>query len=69
MNDPDLYLVRVWHADRGFRASLRRVDEEEAHVFHSADAMARFLAGSSGDEPLAGKDGSATDSARRDRPR
>ena len=53
MNDPDLYLVRVWHGDRGFRASLRRVDEEEAHVFHSAEGVARFLAGTKNGEPRA----------------
>ena len=45
MDDATLFLVRVWHQGQaGFRASARRVDEEEAHLFGEADALARFLA-------------------------
>jgi len=44
MDDVLLYLVRVWNRIDGFRASVRRADEEEAHVFDSPDALARFLA-------------------------
>ena len=45
MDDATLFLVRVWHQGQaGFRASARRVDEEDAHLFAEADALARYLA-------------------------
>jgi hypothetical protein len=48
MDDTTLFLVRVWrHGRAGFRASARRVDEEDAHLFAEADALARYLADSS----------------------
>ena len=50
MDDAILFLVRVWHQGQaGFRASARRVDEEDAHLFAEADALARYLA----DAPIA----------------
>ena len=49
MDDAILFLVRVWHQGQaGFRASACRVDEEEAHLFSEAEALARYLA----DSPL-----------------
>jgi hypothetical protein len=45
MHDATLFLVRVWRDGRdGFRASARRVGEEEPHLFGEAEALARFLA-------------------------
>ena len=45
MDDAILFLVRVWHQGQaGFRASARRVDEEDAHLFAEPDALARYLA-------------------------
>lgn len=46
MNDPVLFVVRIWHGlASGFRASVRRVDEEEVHHFSRPDEVARFLSG------------------------
>ena len=37
-----LFVVRVWR--RGsFRASVRRVDDEDTHLFLRADELARYL--------------------------
>jgi len=48
MDEATLFLVRVWrHGRTGFRASARRVDEESAHLFSEADALARYLADAS----------------------
>lgn len=45
MHEAILFLVRVWRDGRtGFRASARRVDEEEPHLFGDTEALARFLA-------------------------
>jgi hypothetical protein len=50
MDDATLFLVRVWHQGQaGFRASARRVDEEDTLLFGEAEALARYLA----DAPLA----------------
>ena len=44
MNDPELFLVRIWHQlASGFRASARRVDEEETHHFSQPEEITRFL--------------------------
>ena len=44
MNDPELFVVRIWHRlAGGFRASARRVDEEETHHFSQPEEIARFL--------------------------
>jgi hypothetical protein len=42
--DPDLYLVRIWRSPGAFRATVRRVDEDELHCLHSAQELAEFLA-------------------------
>ena len=44
MDEADLFLVRVWHQSLGFRASVRRVDEEQVRMFADAEQLARFLA-------------------------
>lgn len=44
MDDAALFLVRVWHGRAGFRASARRLDEEQAHLFGAPDELARYLA-------------------------
>ena len=43
MDDPRLYLVRVWR-ERGFRASARAADECEPHWFSSPVELGDFLA-------------------------
>lgn len=44
MTDPEIFIVRVWRQlAAGFRASARRVDEEEAQFFSRPEAIARFL--------------------------
>ena len=44
MSDPELFVVRVWRQlASGFRASVRRVDEEETRHFSEPDDVTRFL--------------------------
>lgn len=46
MTDPEIFIVRIWRQlAGGFRASARRVDDEETHHFSRADDVARFLGG------------------------
>ena len=47
MDEAILFLVRVWQARAGFRASARRLDEEQAHLFQAPEALARHLASAS----------------------
>ena len=45
MTHSDLFVVRIWHQIAGgFRASVRRVDEEETRHFSEPDQVTRFLA-------------------------
>lgn len=45
MFDPQLFVVRIWREIAGgFRASVRRVDEEETRHFNQPDEVARFFA-------------------------
>jgi hypothetical protein len=37
-----LFIVRVWRRD-GFRASVRRVDDEDTRLFAAACELARYL--------------------------
>jgi hypothetical protein len=40
-----LFVVRVWHpAAGGFRACVRRIEDDRASHFVHADELARFLA-------------------------
>lgn len=44
MTDPEIFIVRIWRQlAGGFRASVRRVDEEEVHLCTAADEVVRFL--------------------------
>lgn len=44
MTDPEIFIVRIWRQlAEGFRASVRRVDEEQPHHFTAVVEMARFL--------------------------
>jgi hypothetical protein len=44
MGDAQLFLVRIWrHFSGSFRASVRRVDEEQSRLFTTADELARFF--------------------------
>lgn len=54
MTDPEIFIVRIWRRlAGGFRASARRVDEEEPHFFSQPEAVARFLAESGDTDGLA----------------
>jgi hypothetical protein len=44
MNPMSLFLVRIWHRDGGFHASVRGVGEEEPMHFDDARPLAEFLA-------------------------
>lgn len=45
MTHSDLFVVRIWHQIAGgFRASVRRVDEEETRHFSEPDQVTSFLA-------------------------
>jgi hypothetical protein len=45
MNDPELFVVRIWRqVAADFRATARRVDDEETHLFSRPDELTRFLA-------------------------
>jgi hypothetical protein len=44
MDESALFVVRVWRTIAGgFRASVRRDDEEQAHSFTAADQVARYF--------------------------
>lgn len=44
MTHSELFVVRIWHQIAGgFRASVRRVDEEETRHFSRPDEVTRFL--------------------------
>ena len=54
MTRSDLFVVRIWHRIAGgFRASIRRVDEEETRHFTRPEEVASFLAsvGEQGPDP------------------
>lgn len=45
MVESELFVVRVWRQlSSGFRASVRRVDEDQTHHFSRPEEMALFLA-------------------------
>lgn len=53
MTDPELFVVRIWRQlAGGFRASVRRVDDEEVRHFSQPDEVTRFLVAAA--EPEAG---------------
>jgi hypothetical protein len=57
MDDPDVFVVRIWHRlAGGFGASVRRVDEEETYHFAQPEELTRFLT-------AAGEQGTALDEA------
>jgi hypothetical protein len=43
MQPPDLYLVHLWQPETGFRATARRVDEDQPHLFHSPEDLVSFF--------------------------
>ena len=44
MTHSDLFIVRIWHQIAGgFRASVRRVDEEETRHFSQPEEVTRYL--------------------------
>jgi hypothetical protein len=45
MNDPTLYLVRVWQHAGGARAAVRPADHGEPRLFTAAQPLGDFLLG------------------------
>lgn len=44
MTHPELFIVRIWHQIAGgFRASVRRVDEEETCYFSHPEEFTNYL--------------------------
>lgn len=44
MTDPELFVMRVWRQlAGGFRASVRRVGDEQVHHFSQPEEITRFL--------------------------
>jgi hypothetical protein len=48
LSDSTLFVVRVWRQHEAFRASVRRVDDEDTRLFDAAIDLARYLEGSVG---------------------
>lgn len=56
MTHSELFVVRIWHQiEGGFRASVRRVDEEETRHFSRPDDFTRFLAAVAESDPVPGE--------------
>lgn len=58
MSDSTLFIVRIWRQFAGsFRASVRKVDDEEARLFTTPEDIARFFDATAErvDDPAAGK--------------
>ncbi len=66
MNEPRLFLVRVWQHLSQFRAAVRGLDQDEPRLFHEAQQLGEFFlaaseAGSAAPaERTAGEPGEAT---------
>ncbi|HTT11411.1 MAG TPA: hypothetical protein VMG60_11020 [Burkholderiaceae bacterium] len=43
MDSPTVFVIRIWRLAQGFRASARVVDEVEACLFTSPEALLQFL--------------------------
>lgn len=48
MDEPTLFVVRVWRRLPGFRATVREVDSEHTDVFTTSEELVRFLDGAGG---------------------
>ena len=44
MEEAELFLVRIWREASSFRASVRSVLEERAHLFTAPEEMTAFFA-------------------------
>ncbi|MEO8344195.1 MAG: hypothetical protein ABI607_00735 [Betaproteobacteria bacterium] len=61
MTHSELFIVRIWHQIAGgFRASVRRVDEEETSYFSRPEEVTHYLI------TLADLDAAASEAASRD---
>lgn len=43
MGETTLFVVRVWRETDGFRAAVRRVDDEDTRLFRAAGEVACYL--------------------------
>jgi hypothetical protein len=61
MAEVSLFIVRVWQQATGFRAALRRVDDEQPQCFDTPEQVTEFLvrAGAPGAPPQAPGDDDA----------
>jgi hypothetical protein len=53
MNDPAVYVLRIWRHAKTFRAALRPVTGVDVQVFHEPRRLVEFLAGSETDRGAA----------------
>jgi hypothetical protein len=43
MDEPSVFVVRIWPGDKAFRATARAIDDEETLVFSEPLDLLRFL--------------------------
>ena len=64
MGNTEIFVLRIWHAhEGGFRASVRRVDEDQSRLFSQADELTRFLCTAAEPALSRSSQASSTDSA------
>lgn len=74
MNEPRLFLVRVWQHLSQFHAAVRGLDQDEPRLFHEAQQLGEFLRAASEagfappDERAAGEPGEATSATESKKP-
>jgi hypothetical protein len=51
MEEAELFLVRVWREASSFRASVRSVLEERAHLFTAPEELTAFFAAPPASQP------------------
>lgn len=44
MDEPDVFVVRIWHLASGWRASVRRAGSDDMRDFSRPDLLLAFLA-------------------------
>jgi len=60
MNEPRLFLVRVWQHLSQFRAAVRGMDETEPRVFDEPAQLGEFLRQASTEAPKTPAEGNGT---------
>jgi hypothetical protein len=44
----NVYVLRIWRSEGGFRAAVRRVEDEQARFFDDVEALMGFLTAAPG---------------------